>query len=168
MKKTFFKAILAMLFGIVIGIFSKWGDVIPGDNIIKYFGWISSGIIIWLVIGSILIIKAQDRKEFCILYSLFMISMLAAYYVFSKTVVNYLNSRIIMFWVAVFVGSLIIGTIIFGKRHTKLFRYLFILAATFFVVFDAIKINGIAIEAVIPEVLLSIICVILINKNIKV
>ena len=46
MKNTIIKSVLAVVFGIVIGIFSKWGDIIPGDNLIKYFGWISTGVII--------------------------------------------------------------------------------------------------------------------------
>ena len=40
MKNTIIKSVLAVVFGIVIGVFSKWGDVIPGDNLIKYFGYL--------------------------------------------------------------------------------------------------------------------------------
>ncbi len=116
MKNTIIKSILAVVFGIVIGIFSKWGDVIPGDNLIKYFGWISTGVIIWLVIGSFLIIKTKNRKEFSIVYSLFMISMLTSYYVFSLLIVKYLVKRIVIFWIIIFIGSFILGNIIYGKK----------------------------------------------------
>ena len=47
MKNAIIKSVLAVVFGIVIGIFSKWGDVIPGDNLIKYFGWISTVFILF-------------------------------------------------------------------------------------------------------------------------
>ena len=99
MKNTIIESILAVILGLVIGIFSKWGDVMPGDNVISYFGLISTGLVIWLAIGTLLILKSKNRKEFSIIYSLFMISMLISYYLFSATVVKYLYTRIIIFWI---------------------------------------------------------------------
>ena len=122
MKNTIIKSILAVILGLVIGIFSKWGDVMSGDNVISYFGLISTGLVIWLAIGTLLILKSKNRKEFSIIYSLFMISMLISYYLFSATVVKYLYTRIIIFWIVIFIVALILGNIIFSKRHTRLFR----------------------------------------------
>lgn len=167
MKNTIIKSLLAVVFGIVIGIFSKWGDVIPGDNLIKYFGWISTGVIIWLVIGSFLIIKTKNRKEFSIVYSLFMISMLTSYYVFSLLIVKYLVKRIVIFWIIIFIGSFILGNIIYGKKNTNLFRILFILASIIFLIYDAIEINGINLIAIIPELLMVVYVLIIISKSIK-
>ena len=167
MKNTIIKSLLAVVFGIVIGIFSKWGDVIPGDNLIKYFGWISTGVIIWLVIGSFLIIKTKNRKEFSIIYSLFMISMLISYYVFSLLIVKYLVKRIVIFWIIIFIGSFILGNIIYGKKNTNLFRILFILASIIFLIYDAIEINGINLIAIIPELLMVVYVLIIISKSIK-
>ena len=167
MKNTIIKSVLAVVFGIVIGIFSKWGDVIPGDNLIKYFGWISTGVIIWLVIGSFLIIKTKYRKEFSIVYSLFMISMLISYYVFSLLVVKYLVQKIIIFWIIMFIGSLILGNIIYDKKKTNMFRILFILASIIFLIYDAIEINGINLIAIIPEVLMVVYILIITSKSIK-
>ena len=167
MKNTNIKSVLAVVFGTAIGIFSKWGDVIPGDNLIKYFGWISTGVIIWLAIGSFLIIKTKNRKEFSIVYSLFMISMLISYYVFSLLVVKYLVKRIVIFWIIMFIGSLILGNIIYDKKNTNLFRILFILASIIFLIYDAIEINGINLIAIIPEVLMVIYVLIIISKSIK-
>lgn len=167
MKNTIIKSVLAVVFGIVIGVFSKWGDVIPGDNLIKYFGWISTGVIIWLVIGSFLIIKTKNRKEFSIVYSLFMISMLISYYIFSLFVVKYLAQRIVMFWIIMFIGSLILGNIIYGKKNTNLFRILFVLASIIFLIYDAIEINGINLKAVIPELLMVIYDLVIISKGIN-
>ena len=167
MKNTIIKSLLAVVFGIVIGIFSKWGDVIPGDNLIKYFGWISTGVIIWLVIGSFLIIKTKNRKEFSIVYLLFMISMLISYYIFSLLIVKYLVKRIVIFWIIIFIGSFILGNIIYGKKNTNLFRILFILASIIFLIYDAIEINGINLIAIIPELLMVVYALIIISKSIK-
>lgn len=167
MKNIIIKSVLAVVFGIVIGVFSKWGDVIPGDNLIKYFGWISTGVIIWLVIGSFLIIKIKNRKEFSIVYSLFMISMLISYYVFSLLVVKYLVQKIVIFWIIMFIGLLILGNIIYDKKNTNLFRILFILTSIIFLIYDAIEINGINLIAIIPEVLMVVYLLIIISKGIK-
>lgn len=167
MKNTIIKSILAVILGLVIGIFSKWGDVMSGDNVISYFGLISTGLVIWLAIGTLLILKSKNRKEFSIIYSLFMISMLISYYLFSATVVKYLYTRIIIFWIVIFIVALILGNIIFSKRYTRLFRLLFVLASIIFLIYDAIEINGIQLQAVIPELLLSILVLITINKSIK-
>lgn len=167
MKNTIIESILAVILGLVIGIFSKWGDVMPGDNVISYFGLISTGLVIWLAIGTLLILKSKNRKEFSIIYSLFMISMLISYYLFSATVVKYLYTRIIIFWIVIFIVALILGNIIFSKRHKRLFILLFVLASIIFLIYDAIEINGIQLQAVIPELLLSILVLITINKSIK-
>ncbi len=167
MNKVTVKSFFAIIFGIIIGIFLKWGDIMPGDNIITYFGWISTGIIIWLFIGSLLIIKSKNRKEFSIVYLLFMMSMLASYYLFSAIIVKYLYTKIIIFWIIMFMASLVFGNIIFNKRYTNIFRVLYVLASIVFLIYDAIEINGISLQAIIPELLLTIFILLLINKNIK-
>ena len=44
-----------------------------------------------------------------------MISMLISYYLFSATVVKYLYTRIIIFWIVIFIVALILGNIIFSN-----------------------------------------------------
>lgn len=146
---------------------SKWGDVIPGDNIIKYFGWISTGVVIWLSIGSYLIVNSNNRKDFNIVYSLFMISMLISYYLFSLIVVKYIYVRIIIFWIIMFIGSIILSNIIYNKRHTNLFLILYVLSSIIFLIYDAIEVNGLALQAFIPELLLSIFVLLNIIKSNK-
>lgn len=167
MKNITIKSFLALISGIVIGILSKWGDVVPVGNIISYFGLISSGIVLWLVIGTILIIKSKNKKEFNIIYSLFMISMLLSYYLFSALVVKYLVPKIIFFWTIMFIISLILGNIIYNKKSTNLFRILFLIASIIFLIFDTIEINGIDLKIIILELLLVIIGLNVISKNIK-
>lgn len=63
--------------------------------------------------------------------------------------------------------SIILGNIIFNKRHTKLIRNLYIIASMILIIYDAIIINGIQMEIVIIEMMLSLITLTLINKEIK-
>lgn len=66
-----------------------------------------------------------------------------------------------------FIGSLILGNIIYDKKNTYLFRILFILVSIIFLIYDAIEINGINLIVIIPEVLMVVYVLIIINKSIK-
>lgn len=167
MKKQIIKIIFLIIIGAVIGVLSKWGDVIAGMNFLHYFGLISSGIVLWLVIGILLLVKSETRKEFSILYFSFMTSMLISYYLFSALIVKYIYIKIIIFWIIMLMCSIILGNIIFNKRHTKLIRNLYIIASMILIIYDAIIINGIQMEIVIIEMMLSLITLTLINKEIK-
>lgn len=167
MKKQIIKIIFLIIIGAVIGVLSKLGDVIAGMNLLHYFGLISSGIVLWLVIGILLLVKSETRKEFNILYFSFMTSMLISYYLFSTLIVKYIYIKIIIFWIIMLMCSIILGNIIFNKRHTKLIRNLYIIASMILIIYDAIIINGIQMEIVIIEMMLSLITLTLINKEIK-
>lgn len=167
MKKQIIKIIFLIIIGAVIGVLSKRGDVIAGMNFLHYFGLISSGIVLWLVIGILLLVKSETRKEFNILYFSFMTSMLISYYLFSALIVKYIYIKIIIFWIIMLMCSIILGNIIFNKRHTKLIRNLYIIASMILIIYDAIIINGIQMEIVIIEMMLSLITLTLINKEIK-
>ena len=167
MKKQIIKIIFLIIIGAVIGVLSKWGDVIAGMNFLHYFGLISSGIVLWLVIGILLLVKSETRKEFNILYFSFMTSMLISYYLFSALIVKYIYIKIIIFWIIMLMCSIILGNIIFNKRHTKLIRNLYIIASMILIIYDAIIINGIQMEIVIIEMMVSLITLTLINKEIK-
>lgn len=167
MKKQIIKIIFLIIIGAVIGVLSKWGDVIAGMNFLHYFGLISSGIVLWLVIGILLLVKSETRKEFNILYFSFMTSMLISYYLFSALIVKYIYIKIIIFWIIMLMCQIILGNIIFNKRHTKLIRNLYIIASMILIIYDAIIINGIQMEIVIIEMMLSLITLTLINKEIK-
>lgn len=167
MRKNAFRAVLAVVLGVIIGIFSKWGDVIPGDNVIRFFGLISSGVVLWLAIGSFILVKTETRWEFSIIYSLFMVSMFVSYYLFSAIIVQYLYTRIILFWAVVFLGTLLLGNAVFRFRKTKLFMILFLIAAILFLAYDAVAVNGIQLQAIVPEAMLCALVLIIINKSIK-
>ena len=167
MKKQIIKIIFLIIIGAVIGVLSKWGDVIAGMNFLHYFGLISSGIVLWLVIGILLLVKSETRKEFNILYFSFMTSMLISYYLFSALIVKYIYIKIIIFWIIMLMCSIILGNIIFNKRHTKLIRNLYIISSMILIIYDEIIINGIKKEILIIEMMLSLITLTLINKEIK-
>ena len=135
------------------------------DESHPFFGLISSGIVIWLAIGTLLMIESKSRVEFNVLYSVFMLAMLTSYYLFSAAYAEFLNTRVMLFWFAMFACSVVLGNVLFHKRNTKSFLVLYAMAALCFLVLDAVWINGIQLQAVIPEVLLSIGILIRINQK---
>ena len=166
-KKVFRNPLFMIAAGAAFGILAKYGDIAYASSIFSYFGLLTSGFAIWLVIGTAIIYISNSRKRLSVLLSSFMLPMLLAYYLFSVLVVKYFNIKIALFWCAAFACSLIIGNIIFPKRHTRLFVTLFILASAAFVTADAIMINGVNILLILCESALCIIVTILISRKIK-
>lgn len=166
-KKVFRNPLFMIAAGAVFGILAKYGDIAYANSIFSYFGLLTSGFAIWLVIGTAIIYISNSRKRLSVLLSSFMLPMLLAYYLFSVLVVKYFNIKIALFWCAAFACSLIIGNIIFPKRHTKLFEALFIIASVVFIILDAIIINGVNILLILCESALCIIATILISRKIK-
>jgi len=166
-KKVFRNPLFMIAAGAAFGILAKYGDIAYASSIFSYFGLLTSGFAIWLVIGTAIIYISSSRKQLSVLLSSFMLPMLLTYYLFSVFVVKYFNIKIALFWCAAFAGSLIIGNIIFPKRHTRLFVALFIIASAAFVTADAIMINGVNILLILCESALCTITTILISRKIK-
>lgn len=166
-KKVFRNPLFMIAAGAAFGILAKYGDIAYASSIFSYFGLLTSGFAIWLVIGTAIIYISNSRKQLSVLLSSFMLPMLLAYYLFSVLVVKYFNIKIALFWCAAFACSLAIGNIIFPKRHTRLFVTLFILASAAFATADAIIINGVNILLILCESALCIAAAILISRKIK-
>lgn len=168
--KIFRNPLFMIIAGAVFGILAKYGDIAYANSIFSFFGLLTSGFAIWLVIGTAIIYISSissSRKQLSVLLSSFMLPMLLAYYIFSVLAVKYFNIKIALFWCAAFACSLAIGNIIFPKRHTRLFMALFILASAAFVTADAIMINGVNLLLILCESALCIAAAILISRKIK-
>lgn len=83
--------LLYTVLGIVLGILSKYGDVAYSNSIYYYFGFISSGLMLWLFIYVFIIIKSKCKSNCLINILLLMLSMIISYYLFSYYYVNYIN-----------------------------------------------------------------------------
>ena len=166
-KKVFRNPLFMTAAGTGFGILAKYGDIAYANSIFSYFGLLTSGFAIWLVIGTAIIYISNSRKQLSVLLSSFMLPMLLAYYLFSVLFVKYFNMKIALFWCAAFAGSLIIGNIIFPKRYTKLFKALFIIASIVFIILDAIMINGVNIMLILCESALCIAAAISISRKIR-
>ena len=81
------KILVMIIFGIIIGIFSKYSDT-SGKTFSHYFGILSSGIFLWFFTAALILYLAKNRKSFNLYYLSFMGSMLVSYYLYSKYVIH--------------------------------------------------------------------------------
>lgn len=163
MIKKIIKSSIALMLGVLMGFLSKSCDV-SSITIFYYFGIMTSGVLIWLVLGTFILIKSNNRSEFNFLYLLFMVGMMVSYYLYSLFVVKYINNKVILFWIIMLLISLIIGNIFYVKRNTNLFKLMYCFGAIIFIVFDAFFINGFLFSVIIPEIILAI-CMFLILRK---
>lgn len=163
MIKKVIKYVLALTFGIIVGILSKYCDIASGN--LSYFGLISSGVLIWLVLGTYILIKSNNRNDFNFFYLLFMLGMMVSYYLYSFFIVEYINRKVILFWVLILLISLVIGNIFYNKRFTKLFRFIYVIASIICIMFDAIVVNGVQLFCVVPEIIVATILFVFICKK---
>ena len=57
------KILVMIIFGIIIGIFSKYSDT-SGKTFYHYFGILSSGIFFWFFIATLILCLLKTRKLF--------------------------------------------------------------------------------------------------------
>ena len=112
------KILVMIIFGIIIGIFSKYSDT-SGKTFSHYFGILSSGIFLWFFTAALILYLAKNRKSFNLYYLSFMGSMLVSYYLYSKYVIGYYYSKIVCFWMIMLFITAIIGNIIINKESKK-------------------------------------------------
>lgn len=164
------KKIIYIICGIILGIISKYGDV-SNIKILYNIGLITSGLQLYLTIYSLIIISSKSKKESVINIIIFMLPMLLSYYLFSYLYVNYLYKKIIYFWLIILIITLIITNIIYHKKEHKIFQFLYLITSIILITIDAIYINGIQIDIVITEIIISLIGLIKLkrkkNKNEK-
>ncbi len=165
MKKLMTNPTLLIILGLIFGIASKYGDVAYGDSVLFYFGLFSSGLLMWLVICTALLYVAENKKQAIICILCLMIPMLISYYLYSYYVVEYFSGRVAVFWALILGMSLIITHFIWKIRYHWSFRMLFIMGSAVAVAYDAFMINGFQFEVMIPEILLSVLVLLIIHKN---
>lgn len=170
MKKInniFSHPLVLMMIGVILGIFSKYGDIAYTKTFLSYFGLLSSGIVIWLILCTMILIFASKKKQAIISLALLMLSMFISYYIFSYFVVKYISIKVIVFWIIMLSISLLIAHCVWNIRFTKKFRILFFIAAIFLIIYDAFNINGFDLIIMITEIISTIITLHFLNKMIN-
>lgn len=158
------KQLIYIITGIILGIISKYGDI-SNIKTLYTIGLVTSGLQLYLTIYTIIIISSKNKKEALKNITSFMLPMLISYYIFSHIYVHYIYKKIILFWLIIFIISLITTSIIHSKKETKLFKILYIIASLIFIIIDAIYIHGIQIKIIIIETIIFLIGLFIINRK---
>ncbi len=168
-KNVTIKAVLLVLLGGIMGAASKAADVISTGSLFKAlfwsFGLLTSGFLIWCVIGYFIASRASSLKNALTYNSCFFLAMLTAYYLYSYFVVKYTNIKVIFFWIIMTAAVLLATFLIRRLRTSKFFKRLSILVSTAFAALDVVFIQGFDLAAMIMEVFLLVVMLLLIKMN---
>lgn len=163
------KAVLSVLLGGIMGAASKAADVIATGSLFKAlfwsFGLLTSGFLIWCVIGYFIASCASSLKNALTYNSCFFLAMLTAYYLYSYFVVKYTNISVIIFWFIMTAAALLATFFIRRFRQSKFFKRLSIIVSFAFAALDVVFIQGFDLAAMIMEVFLIAAMLLLIKSN---
>lgn len=163
-KKIILHPVFLMVLGIILGVSSKYGDIAYANTFFSYFGLFSSGILIWLVLCTMILLYSTKKKQAIFLVISLMLPMLISYYLFSFFVVKYLSVKVVAFWMIMLIISLLVVHYIWNIRFCRKFRKLFTIASVFSITYDAFNVNSFEFLILIPEIVLFTITLLLINK----
>lgn len=166
MKKIAVNPLIFMLLGVLLGIASKYGDLAYANSFFSWFGLLSSGLLFWLVLYTVILYLSESRTQAMQLITSLMLPMLLSYYVYSYWFADYLSMKVVRFWMVMCAASLLLACCVFGLRYRKGFRILFVIASLLAIGYDAIAVNGVDFAVMIPEILLSVLLLRFLNRTI--
>ncbi len=150
--------IAVVLSGLVLGVLAKLGDVIPQGNIlfnfISGFGRVSSGFTFWVYACLLISNRAPSKQRAVLHVVLFLLSMLAAYYSYSKLAVGYLSVGTVKFWLLMVIPAGVASYAVYDIREKKVLKILVALAAVLLGLVSIVFIEGLETYALVIECVL--------------
>jgi len=144
--------------GFILGVLSKAGDVaVQGfilGNILNAFGRVSSGVFIWVVICTAITSLSKSKIWSIVNVFFFLASMILAYYLYSYFIVNYFVLRIVRFWLAMLIPSMLLSFILWNIRTIRILKYIVIITGTFIMIYDMFITQGALPIAIIIDLIL--------------
>lgn len=146
MKKLLSNPIVLAIAGVLSGIFSKYCDIAEHSFFLSSFGLMSSGVLIWLVICTVIMFASSDKLQAALSVAVYIFPMLAAYYLYSAVVLNYIWKNAIIFWLIMGLLSFVLAYTLFDKRYEKNFCNLYFIASVLLIIYDGLVINEIFVN----------------------
>jgi len=157
-KREYIRLLCIIALGIVFGVLSKAADVaVQGNilgNIFFYFGLISSGFFIWVVICTIISILSKNKIWAMVNVFFFLAAMILVYYLYSYFIVNYLVLSVIKFWIIMLVPSTILSFVVWNIKISRVLKYTVIAIGAVIMVFDMFVFQGAVIGAMVIDIIL--------------
>lgn len=166
-KKIFTNPFVLIFLGVILGVTSKYGDVADAGTLFSYFGYLSSGLVMWLVLCTTMLYLSENRKHAVQLIACFMIPMLISYYFYSYFFTKYLSVKMVVFWMIILIAALVLAYYLWNIRYKKIFRTLYVIASVFAIGYDAIEVNGFLFSIMIAEIIMALMVLLCINKVIE-
>ena len=163
MQKKFNNSIFIIILGVIFGSFSKYCDGSHYEFLYK-FGLFTSALTLWLIIFTIFIYLGNTKRHSLKITGSFMIPMFISYYGYSYYFSEYLSIKMVYFWIAMLLISMMLLNKVWNIRYTKKFKYLFVVASLLCLSYDFMFIIGAQFIIFIPQVILVLIVYFYINK----
>lgn len=103
-KKMVMDTVFILLFGIALGVFSKFLDGVPSNEQPAFFTYLDIGnfmgrLPVWLVIASVIAVCSSSAKRAAVNVFAFFAGMVSAYYLYSNFIAGFFPKSYAMIWV---------------------------------------------------------------------
>lgn len=100
--------------GVLLGIFQKWLDSVPINELPLVLQWMDpvnffGRLAIWILLATVISVFASTPFRAALNSFLFLISMVAGYYVYCRVVLGFLSVSYALIWVAIAFASPFLG-----------------------------------------------------------
>ena len=162
------RIIVSLLLGLISGVISKAGDVAAtvtfGGDVLWNIGLITSGFLIWCLIGYYNAASGQSLKQAVVSNAVFFASLFVSYYLYSYFIAEYFNIRIVLFWLLMLIPVMVLTYLLRKYRGNRIFTALSLAAACGLFILDVFFIQGIEWIPLLFEILLLTCIIVLIIK----
>lgn len=161
MKKETKLTIFSIIFGIIIGIISKYSNEVFGnslyDQIFHSIDTITAGLFIWLVICYILASTSKNKWYSVLNVTLFLIFMMISYYSYCLIVLDYFPDKKIIFWSLMLIPCAILAYLVKKINPTKKIKIFYLVLGIIVIIIDAVLFGNLTLITIIFNVILLII-----------
>ena len=167
MKKETKITIFCIIFGLIIGIISKYSNEVFGnsiyDQIFHSLDTITAGLFIWMVICYCIATSSKNKWYAVLNVSLFLIFMMISYYSYCLIVLDYFPDKKIIFWSLMLIPCAFLAYLVKIIKPTKIIKIFYLILGIIIIIIDCLWLHGLTPLTIIFDILLLIIYMIAIK-----
>ena len=163
MKKEIKLTIFCIIFGLIIGIVSKYSNEVFGssiyDQVFHSVDTITAGLFIWMVICYCIAASSKNKWNSVLMVSLFLISMMISYYSYCLIVLDYFPDKKVIFWTIMLIPCAFLAYLVKQIKPTKIIKLIYFVLGIVIIIIDSIWLHNLTYITIIFDILLLIIYV---------
>ena len=139
-KREYIAVPVLIVLGALFGVLAKAGDTaVQGSaagNLLRSFGTVSTGMFIWAAVCTVIAASSKNKIQAGANVFLFLSAMIAAYYLYSHFVTDYLALREVKFWLLMLMPSAVLGFAVWHIQTSRLLKYTVSVLGTAVMIYD--------------------------------